>query len=339
MFKRHRRNRKNEAMRMLAGETALSITDFIAPLFITDRKQVLEPIPHLPGIFRYSLDQLLLYIESIHSKGINAISLFPQIDPNLKCSQGNESWNPSGIIPLAIQEIKKNFPNLLIISDIALDPYTSHGHDGLCNSEGEILNDETIAVLIKQALTHAEAGADILAPSDMMDGRISLIRKALDENGYFGINLLSYCAKYASSFYGPFRSAIQTKLGFGDKKTYQMDPANFREALLEAQSDETEGADMLMIKPALPYLDVIAGIKNQTKLPVGAYHVSGEYAMVVAASRQGMLDEQKAMIEQLLCIKRAGAQFIYTYAIPHVLRYFEQMQQTDPLEKTLTQSL
>ena len=323
MFKRHRRNRKNEAIRNLAQETTLSLTDFIAPLFITDRSNIQEPIEHLPGIYRYSLNRLLHHVEEIHAKGIQAISLFPQIDPQLKSPDGKEAYSPQGIIPQAIRTLKKNFPSLLILSDIALDPYTSHGHDGLCNDQGEILNDETVDILIKQALAHAEAGADILAPSDMMDGRIYRIRQALDQAGFSRVNLLSYCAKYASSFYGPFRSAIQTKLSFGDKKAYQMNPANKREALLEANSDEAEGADFLMIKPALPYLDVISAIRENTNLPVGAYHVSGEYAMIIAASRAGMLDEQQAMIEQLLCIKRAGAQFIYTYAIQHVLQYFQ----------------
>lgn len=320
MFKRLRRNRKSPSIRALLEETTLSPSDLVAPLFVTEGENIKEEIDKLPGIFRYSLDELTKVATHYHSKGIRAVALFPHIDPLLRNEQATEAYHPNGLIPRVIAALKKEIPTLTLISDIALDPYTSHGHDGVLDSHNQVDNDATLELLIKQALTHAAAGVDIIAPSDMMDGRVESLRSALDANGYFEISILSYTAKYASSLYAPFRSAINTRLAFGDKKSYQMNPANLREALLEAAADESEGADLLLIKPALPYLDVIAKIRASTNLPIGAYHVSGEYAMVMAAEAQGMLNAGAVFYEQILSIKRAGADFIFTYAIDSLLK-------------------
>jgi len=268
----------------------------------------------MPGIHRLSIDLLTKEAEILHAQGIPAVALFPAVDPLLRDEEGSEGWNPDSLITRAIQALKKEIPSLCVIADVALDPFTSHGHDGIINNN-LIDNDLTLEALVKQAVCYSEAGCDIVAPSDMMDGRVGVIRNALDDQ----VGILSYTAKYASAFYGPFRKAIGTSLSFGDKKTYQMNPANRREALREALLDEEEGADMLMVKPALPYLDVLMEIKKKTSLPVGAYHVSGEYAMVMAAAEKGYLNAEQTLYESLISIKRAGADFIFTYAAPQVL--------------------
>ncbi|MCB1115506.1 MAG: porphobilinogen synthase [Chlamydiia bacterium] len=317
--KRPRRNRKSEAIRSLVRETTLQTTDLIVPFFIVEGSNQKIPIPSMPNICRLSIDLLLKECELLHAQGIQAIALFPVIDPSLKDPSGKEAWNPHSLIPKAVKALKAEIPSLCVINDVALDPFTSHGHDGIADPDGTIDNDLTIEALVKQALCYAEAGTDIVAPSDMMDGRVRAIRQALDAQGFSQTSILSYAAKYASAFYGPFRNAIQTTLAFGDKKTYQMDPANKKEAIKEALLDEEEGADLLLVKPGLPYLDIISAIKEKSSLPVGAYHVSGEYAMVMAAHSQGFLDAQQTFYESLTCIKRAGADFIFTYAAKEVL--------------------
>ncbi|QVL55932.1 MAG: porphobilinogen synthase [Simkaniaceae bacterium] len=312
--KRPRRNRASAAIRSLTAETVLCASDLIVPLFIVEGKRVREPIKSMPGIHRLSIDLLTKEAELLHAQGIPAVALFPAIDPLLRDEEGSEGWNPDSLVMRAIQSLKKEIPSLCVIADVALDPFTSHGHDGIINN-GLIDNDLTLEALVKQAVCYSEAGCDIVAPSDMMDGRVGIIRKALEDR----VGILSYTAKYASAFYGPFRDAIGTSLSFGDKKTYQMNPANRREAVREALLDEEEGADMLMVKPALPYLDVLMEIKEKTSLPVGAYHVSGEYAMVMAAAEKGYLNAEQTLYESLISIKRAGADFIFTYAAPQVL--------------------
>lgn len=319
LLKRPRRNRKSPAIRFLVQETTLQASDLIVPFFVLDGKNRRQPIQSMPGIDRLSIDLILKEAELLHAQGIPAIALFPVIDPSLKNDEGSEAWNSQSLIPQAITQIKNELPSLCIINDVALDPFTSHGHDGIINERGEIDNDATLDSLIKQATCYAEAGSDVIAPSDMMDGRVKAIRETLDNKGYIQTSILSYTAKYASAFYGPFRNAIQTTLSFGDKKTYQMDPPNREEALREALLDEEEGADMLMIKPALPYLDVILAIKEKSSLPIGAYQVSGEYAMIMAAHEKGYVDAEYALYESLISIKRAGADFIFTYAAPQIL--------------------
>lgn len=317
---RLRRNRKSEAIRNLIRETRLTPHDLVAPIFLIEGEKMRIPIPSLPGIDRLSMDWALKEAKEFHQSGIQSIVLFPVIDSALKNPEGTEGSNPEGLLARAIREIKFALPDLCVMADIALDPFTSHGHDGLVSEKGEILNDETVDKLIEMALMQARAGVDVVAPSDMMDGRIGAIREALDQEGFENVSILAYSAKYASSLYGPFRDALQVKLSFGDKKTYQMDPANSREALLEAYLDEEEGADILMIKPATLYLDVITRLREQTKRPIAAYHVSGEYAMVMAAQAQGWLDAEKVFYETLLSIKRAGADLIFTYAIKQLLK-------------------
>lgn len=298
----------------MSTETVLCASDLIVPLFIIEGKGAKEPIESMPGIHRLSIDLLIKEAELLHAQGIPAVALFPAIDPLLRDEEGSEGWNPDSLVMRAIQALKKELPSLCVIVDVALDPFTSHGHDGII-SNGLIDNDLTLEALVKQAVCYSEAGCDFVAPSDMMDGRVGIIRRVLDDQ----VGILSYTAKYASAFYGPFRNAIGTSLSFGDKKTYQMNPANRREALREALLDEEEGADMLMVKPALPYLDVLMEIKEKTSLPVGAYHVSGEYAMVMAAAEKGYLNAEQSLYESLISIKRAGADFIFTYAAPQVL--------------------
>ncbi|MBF5059908.1 Delta-aminolevulinic acid dehydratase [Candidatus Neptunochlamydia vexilliferae] len=317
--KRPRRNRKSPAVRSLVQETTLNASDLIAPFFIMEGTQKRDSIEALPGIDRLSIDLLVKEAEPLHAQGVPAIALFPVIDPSLKDHEGSEAWNPNSLVVRAIECLKKEIPSLCIISDIALDPFTSHGHDGIVNDRGDILNDATVDALVKQATSYAQAGCDIVAPSDMMDGRIGAIRKTLDNQGLDQTSILSYTVKYASSFYGPFRNALKTSLTFGDKKTYQMDPSNRREAVRELLLDEEEGADMVMVKPALPYLDVIVKLKEKTSLPVGAYQVSGEYAMIMAAHEKGYLDAQSTLFESLTSIKRAGADFIFTYAASQIL--------------------
>ena len=312
---RPRRLRKQKFNRSLVRENALSASDLIYPLFVIEGENKREAIESMPGIERVSVDQLLVEAKEIIDLKIQAIALFPVISPDKKTEEAGESYNPDGLVQRAVRAIKRSFPELAVITDVALDPFTSHGQDGLIDSDGYVLNDETVDVLIKQSLSHAEAGADIIAPSDMMDGRIGAIRNALEESGYIHTNILSYSAKYASSFYGPFREAVGSSgnLGKSDKKTYQMDPGNSNEAIREVELDISEGADMVMIKPGLPYLDIVSNVKQTFGVPTFAYHVSGEYAMLKAASQNNWIEEKSTVLETLLCFKRAGADAILTY--------------------------
>lgn len=312
MFKRLRRNRKSASIRTMLQETHIYPQDIVHPLFLIEGENKIEPIETLPSINRYSIDNALIEAKAMLEIGVKAVLLFPIIPKENRSDMAEEAYNENGLISRAIKAFKEQLPSLTIMTDVALDPYTTHCHDGITVGE-EIDNDKTLEVLTKQALCYAKAGCDVVAPSDMMDGRVKVIRAALEEASYTQVSILSYTAKFASSFYGPFRHAIKTKLAFGDKKTYQLNPANIREALLEAKTDEEEGADMLMVKPAVLYLDVIAKLKQQTALPIGAYHVSGEFAMLMAAHDKGILDAKKALEESLLSIKRAGADFIVTY--------------------------
>lgn len=309
---RPRRNRRTEAIRSLVRETTLDVSHLVLPLFIHAGKEDI-PISAMPGCARLGVDGLLRMAEGTLADGIRSIVLFPAIEEGLKTRQAEECFNAKGLIPQSIRSLKKRFPELMVMTDVALDPYSSDGHDGLVADDGRILNDKTVDVLCKQALCHAEAGADIISPSDMMDGRVGAIRRSLDEAGYQEVSILAYTAKYASAYYGPFREALDSAPRAGDKKTYQMDPANSREALRELSLDEIEGADMVMVKPAGPYLDVIAKIRAATTLPVAAYQVSGEYAMIQAAAKMGWLDERAVALESLLAIRRAGADVILTY--------------------------
>jgi porphobilinogen synthase len=309
---RPRRLRRTEALRRMVRETVLTVDDLIYPMFVVEGSGQRQEVPSMPGCYRYSLDLLLEEIREVVGLGIGAIALFPLIPDHQKDNAGTESYNPAGLIPQTVRAIKQAFPHLLVITDVALDPYSSAGHDGIVQ-DGQILNDETVAVLVKQALAQAEAGADMVAPSDMMDGRIGAIRQALDAEGWINVGILAYSAKYASAYYGPFRDALESAPKFGDKKTYQMDAANAAEALKEVDLDIAEGADIVMVKPALAYLDIICRIKQHTNLPVAAYNVSGEYAMVKAAAAQGWIDETTVMLETLTSIKRAGADVILTY--------------------------
>ena len=312
LLHRPRRLRKSAGLRRMVRETVLSAADFIYPLFVMEGEGRKEAIPSMPGCDRYSLDLLLEEAKSARDMGIGAIALFPLIPDEQKDYAGTESYNSEGLIPRAVRALKEAVPELLIITDVALDPYSSEGHDGIVKN-GQILNDETVAVLVKQALVQAEAGANFVAPSDMMDGRVGEIRKALDLAGWINVGILAYSAKYASAYYGPFRDALESAPKFGDKKTYQMDAANAREAIKEIELDITEGADIIMVKPALAYLDIICRIKQHTNVPVAAYNVSGEYAMIKAAAQQGWIDEKAVMLETLTSIKRAGADMILTY--------------------------
>ncbi|MBF0442821.1 MAG: porphobilinogen synthase [Oligoflexales bacterium] len=310
-----RRMRLTPVTRGLMRETQLDPGDFIYPVFVLEGKGRSQPIGSMPGIERQSVDILLGTVEKCLQIGIPAIAIFPVVESGNKSPLAEESYNPEGLVPDAIRKIKSKFPEIAVITDIALDPYTSHGQDGLIDDSSYVINDETIEVLCRQALCHVQAGADIVAPSDMMDGRIGAIRKALDKKGFINKSILAYSAKYASSFYGPFRDAVGSgaALGKATKETYQMDPANTNEALAEVALDLKEGADMVMIKPAMPYLDVIRRVKCRFKTPTFAYQVSGEYAMLKAASQNGWIDEKKCVLEALLGIKRAGADAILTY--------------------------
>lgn len=312
IFNRPRRNRRSPVIRNMIAETSFSADNLIFPLFLCEGQDQKIAIKSMPGQFRLSADLLLKEIAECQALGIHSFALFPAINEALKNSTAEESFNPTGLLPTTVKKIKDKFSETCIITDVALDPYSSDGHDGLVR-DGQILNDETIEVLVKMALTQAKAGADMVAPSDMMDGRVGEIRKALDSEGFEQTGILAYSAKYASSFYGPFRDALDSAPKFGDKKTYQMDPRNSREALLEAGLDVQEGADMIMVKPALAYLDVIQLLKQNFTTPVAAYNVSGEYAMIKAAAQNGWLDGEKAMMESLLAIRRAGADVILTY--------------------------
>lgn len=309
---RPRRNRRTPAIRNMIAETSFSAENLIYPVFLCEGQDQKIAIKSMPGQFRLSADNLLKEIAECQALGIHSFALFPAIHDSLKNSTAEESFNPSGLLPTTVKKIKDKFPDSCIITDVALDPYSSDGHDGIVR-DGQILNDETIEVLVKMSLAQARAGADMVAPSDMMDGRIGEIRKALDAEGFENTGILAYSAKYASSFYGPFRDALDSAPKFGDKKTYQMDPRNSREALLEASLDVSEGADMIMVKPALAYLDIIQLLKQNFTTPVAAYNVSGEYAMIKAAAANGWLDGEKAMMESLMAIRRAGADVILTY--------------------------
>lgn len=314
LTKRPRRNRKSPAIRALVQENRLDPSMFVAPLFVMEGTNQQQPVNSMPGVNRLSIDLLVKEASELYQLGIPAVELFPVIPQSIKDRWGSEAVRSDNLLFRAIEELKASIPDLCVMTDIALDPFTDHGHDGLVDEQGRVLNDETVEVLAQMSVLAAAAGADVVAPSDMMDGRISHIRKQLDTSGYSDVSILAYAAKYASAFYGPFREALNSTLKFGDKKSYQMNPANRREALLEVALDEAEGADMLLIKPALPYLDVIAEVRRQTNLPLGAYHVSGEYAMVMAAGQNGWLDTDRALHESLLSIKRAGVDFIFTYA-------------------------
>jgi porphobilinogen synthase len=291
----------------------------VVPLFILEGENHKQAIHSMPGIERMSIDLALREVENLFKSGIQAVDLFPVIPSEKKDAAATEALREDNLVCRAIQALKKEFPDLCIMVDVALDPYTSHGHDGLVDDSGYVINDPTVEVLARMSVLAAAAGADVIAPSDMMDGRVAYIRGALDDAGFEQVSILSYAAKYASAFYGPFRDALGSAPKFGDKKQYQMDPANVREALLECALDEAEGADMLLIKPGLPYLDVIAKVRAQTQLPLGAYHVSGEYAMVMAAGEKGWINPVRCMHESLMALKRAGADFILTYAAKMML--------------------
>lgn len=310
--RRNRILRQSPAIRAMVAENALTPNDFIAPLFIEDGTNLKTEISSMKGYYRYSLDNTIKEVKELWSLGIKSVLIFVKSPDELKDNTGNEAWNPDGIMQRSIRAIKDAVPEMIVMTDVALDPYSSYGHDGIVK-DGEIVNDETVEALIKMSLSHAAAGADFMAPSDMMDGRIGEIRKALEENNFTRVGIMSYSAKYASCFYGPFRNALDSAPGFGDKKTYQMNYANRIEAIKETLMDIEEGADIVMVKPAMAYLDVIREIKNVVNVPVSAYHVSGEYAMIKAAAEKGWIDEDKAIIESLTSIKRSGADLIATY--------------------------
>ncbi|ACF14749.1 Porphobilinogen synthase [Chloroherpeton thalassium ATCC 35110] len=310
LVQRPRRLRQSEAIRSIVAETSLSKNDLVFPIFVKDGEGVKEEVPSMPGIFRYSIDTAIQECRELWDLGIKAIDLFGM--PKVKTEDGSEAYNEDGIIQRALRAIKAELPDLCIMTDVALDPFTPFGHDGLVR-DGEILNDETVDVLCKMSVSHARAGANFVSPSDMMDGRIGAIREALDDEGFTKVGILSYAAKYASSFYGPFRDALNSTPQFGDKQTYQMNPANTDEALKEIQLDIEEGADIVMVKPGLAYLDIVRRARENFTVPVAAYHVSGEYSMVMAAGEKGWIDANRVMMESLLCMKRAGASIIFTY--------------------------
>ena len=309
---RGRRLRASNAMRDMVAEHNLKPADFIAPVFVMEGENEKVEIPSMPDYYRYTLDLLMEEIKELKEVGIRSVLVFAKVPDELKDNKGTEALNPDGLMQRAVRAIKEEYPDMLVMTDIAMDPYSSYGHDGIVE-DGEILNDESVEVLAQMAVSHAEAGADMVAPSDMMDGRIGAMREALDEDGFEHTGIMAYSAKYASSYYGPFRDALDSAPGFGDKKTYQMDPANVKEAIKEAQLDEQEGADIVMVKPGLPYMDVIRAVKENVQVPVSVYNVSGEYAMLKAAAEKGWLDEEEAMMEALVGFKRAGADLIATY--------------------------
>ena len=318
LHQRPRRNRKSAAIRGLVEESNLKPQDIVCPLFLIEAAEGAEAIPSMPGVSRHSLSSACREIEHLLSMGVRAVDLFTVVPKERKDSIGSEASRPQNLLQSATRLFKEEFPELCVMVDVALDPFTDHGHDGVLDERGYVANDETVARLIDMSIGCAEAGADVIAPSDMMDGRVGAIRSALDAHGHSQVNILSYTAKYASAFYGPFRDALQSAPKFGDKKTYQMNPANAREALWEAELDVQEGADMLLVKPGLPYLDIIYRLREAYPIPVGAYHVSGEYSMVMAAAEKGWVDAPRIFAESLLALKRAGADFIFTYAAQHV---------------------
>jgi porphobilinogen synthase len=311
--KRLRRNRRTPAIRALVQENYLQAQQLVAPLFILEGRNREEPIASMPGISRLSIDLLIQKVIKLYELGIRAVDLFPVISADAKDTFGSEAIREGNLLQQAVYEIKNVLPELCVMVDVALDPYTDHGHDGLVDDKGAILNDATLEVLARMSILAADAGADIIAPSDMMDGRVAHIRKVLDAHGHIEVSILAYAAKYASAFYGPFRDALQSAPKFGDKKTYQLNPANSREGIRESLCDEEEGADFLLVKPALAYLDLIYRIKEVSHLPIAAYHVSGEYAMIMAAAERGWIDGDRILAESLISIKRAGADFILTY--------------------------
>ncbi len=322
---RLRRLRLTKSIRNLIRENSLSPCDLIQPIFLIEGKGKIEKIKTMPDIFRFTIDKAIIEIKKLKKLGIESVALFPCINKKYKNLTGSESYNPNGLIQKAISEIKSKIANITIISDVALDPYTSHGQDGIISKKGQILNDETIEVLVKQSLSHAQCGVDIIAPSDMMDGRIKKIREALERNSYKNTMLLSYSAKYSSNFYGPFRDAVGSmkNLGSSNKDTYQMDYSNQKDAISEVEMDISEGADIVMVKPALPYLDIIYRINQKFNIPIFAYQVSGEYSMIKAATRNNWLDEKKIVLETLTCIKRAGANAIITYFAKDALKWMK----------------
>jgi porphobilinogen synthase len=307
----------------MAAEHHLKPTDFVAPVFVMEGENKKEEIPSMPDCYRYTLDLLLEEIAELYKVGVRGVNLYTKIPESKKDNKGTEALNPDGLMQQAIKGIKKEVPEMVVMPDVALDPYSSYGHDGIVK-DGKILNDESVDVLAQMAVSHAESGADIAAPSDMMDGRVGAIRKALDEAGYKHTGIMAYSAKYASAYYGPFRDALNSAPGFGDKKTYQMNPSNVQEAIREALLDEQEGADIVMVKPGLPYLDVVRAVKESVKVPVAVYNVSGEYAMIKAAAAKGWLDEQRVMMESLLAFKRAGADLIFTYFAKEASKLIER---------------
>ncbi len=326
LFHRPRRLRRTDWSRRLVQEHQLSVNDLIYPVFLLEDKNRQEEVQSMPGVSRVSLDLLIPIAQECVALGIPVMALFPVISNDLKSPDGKEAFNPNGLIPQAVKELKKHCPNLGIMTDIALDPYTSHGQDGIIDENGYVLNDVTVEALTKQALTHAQAGVDIVAPSDMMDGRIGAIRDALEAHGFIHTLIMAYSAKYASAFYGPFRDAVGSagNLGKGNKKTYQMDPANSDEALREVALDIEEGADMVMVKPGMPYLDIVRRVKDELGHPTFAYQVSGEYAMIKAASQNGWIDGNAVMMESLMAFKRAGADGILTYFARDAARLLNQ---------------
>jgi porphobilinogen synthase len=313
LVERPRRLRRNPSIRSLVQETHLSVDDLIYPMFVMEGENQRVEIASMPGCYRYTLDLLLAEIAELYTLGIKAIALFPVVSEDKKDDNGTESYNSNGLVQQTVRAIKAQTPETIVITDVALDPFTTHGHDGIIDDRGVILNDETVDILVKMSISQAEAGCDMVAPSDMMDGRIGAIRQGLDEHGFTDVAILAYSAKYASAYYGPFRDALDSAPKFGDKKTYQMNPANAREAITEVELDIAEGADIVMVKPALAYLDIIHQVKANCNVPVAAYNVSGEYAMIKAAAQLGWIDEKKIIMETLLSIKRAGADLILTY--------------------------
>jgi porphobilinogen synthase len=323
---RLRRNRKAEWARRLVRETSLDADDLIWPLFIREGEKIREPVASMPGVERLSIDEAVRAAAGAAELKIPALALFPYTDPGLRNETGSEALNPENLVCCACRAIKREVPEIGLITDVALDPYTSHGHDGILRG-GRIVNDETVFVLVQQALNQARAGADIIAPSDMMDGRVGAIRAGLDAENFEDVQILSYAAKYASAFYGPFRDAVGTHATLtGDKRTYQMDPANSSEALREVAQDIEEGADIVMVKPGLPYLDIIRRVKERFGMPTFAYQVSGEYAMIMAAAGNGWLDGERAMFESLMALKRAGADAILTYFAPRAAKKLQEMR-------------
>ena len=315
---RNRRLRTSETLRNLIIENTITANDFLVPLFIIEGKNKKQEIKSMPNYFKMSIDLILKEINILHTLGLKSVLLFAQVEENLKDNYGTEAINKNGLMQRAIKSIKNKFPDILIMSDVALDPYSSYGHDGVVEN-GIIVNDITNDILAKMSLTHIEAGADFVAPSDMMDGRVKSIRTILEKEGYHDAGIMSYSAKYASSFYGPFRDALDSKPGFGDKKTYQMDIGNREEAINEVRSDIEEGADIVMVKPGISYLDIIRDIKNNFNIPISAYQVSGEYAMIKAASKNGWIDENQTILETSIAFKRAGASFIASYFAKDVI--------------------